>query len=144
LGPDIEAGKNVDVVIETCRGHNLGRLIFSGYAIANTSIPGFIDGYGKERVLRAPCDGKITCDLKIGDKVKAGQVIMTVEGMPVLAQISGVIRGLIHPDVMVHKGLKVGDVDPRGTSDYCYTISDKGRNIAGGVLEAVIMLAGDA
>jgi xanthine dehydrogenase accessory factor len=140
LGPDIEAGVNVDVVIETCRGHDLGRLIFEGFAKANTSIPGFIDGYGKERVLRAPCDGAVQCYYKIGDSVKKDTVIMTVDGHEVVSQIDGVIRGLIHPSVIVYKGLKVGDVDPRGSSEYCYSISDKGRNIAGGVLEALLIL----
>lgn len=139
LGPDIEASVNVDIVIETCRGHDLGRLIFEGFAIANTSIPGFIDGYAKERVLRAPCDGEISCEKSIGEHVEIDEVILNVSGEPVKAQISGVIRGLIHPDVIVHKGLKVGDVDPRASSDYCYSISDKGRNIAGGVLEAIMI-----
>ncbi len=140
LGPEIVSGRDADIVIETCRGHDLGRLIFEGVAKPNTSIPGFIDGYGKERVLRAPCDGKIETLKKIGDIVKKDEIIITVNGMPVRSQINGIIRGLIHPSVMVTKGLKIGDVDPRGSYDYCFTISDKGRNIAGGVLEAILIL----
>lgn len=140
LGPEIIAGKDADIVIETCRGHDLGRLIFEGVAKPNTSIPGFIDGYGKERVLRAPCDGKIETHKKIGDMVLKDEIILTVNEMPVRSQVNGVIRGLIHPSVVVTKGLKIGDVDPRGSSDYCFTISDKGRNIAGGVLEAILLL----
>lgn len=140
LGPEIEAGVNADAVIETCRGHDLGRIIFKGFAKKNTSIPGFIDGYAKERVLRAPRDGVIITDKSIGDRVKKHDLIMTVDGEPVVAEIDGVIRGLIHPETVVRKGLKVGDIDPRGTEDYCYTISDKGRNIGGGVLEAILYL----
>ena len=140
LGPEIEAGVNADAVIETCRGHDLGRILFKGFAKKNTSIPGFIDGYAKERVLRAPCDGHIVTEHSIGDMVKKHDVIMTVDSKPVLAQIDGVIRGLIHPNTIVREGLKIGDIDPRGTKDYCYTISDKGRNIAGAVLEAVLYL----
>jgi xanthine dehydrogenase accessory factor len=140
LGPEINAGIDADIVIETCRGHDLGRLIFNGFAKVNTSIPGFIDGYGKERVLRAPCDGQINTYKKIGDMVEKDETIMTVNDMPVKSQIKGVIRGLIHPSVLVTKGLKIGDVDPRGSRAYCFSISDKGRNIAGGVLEAILML----
>jgi xanthine dehydrogenase accessory factor len=140
LGPDIEAGVNADIVIETCRGHDLGRLIFSGFAIPNTSIPGFIDGFAKERVLRAPTDGVIDTDCSIGDYVTKGDAVMTVDSIPVYSQIDGVIRGLIHPSVRARKGLKVGDVDPRGSAAYCHSISDKGRNIAGGVLEAILIL----
>jgi xanthine dehydrogenase accessory factor len=140
LGPEIEAGVDAHIVIETCRGHNLGRLIFNGYAKANTSIPGFIDGFAKERVLRAPCDGQVTTNKSIGDYVQKDEMILKVDGVEVCSQIDGIIRGLIHPDVEAKKGLKLGDVDPRGSKDYCYSISDKGRNIAGGVLEAILIL----
>lgn len=140
LGPEIVAGKDADIVIETCRGHDLGRLIFEGVAKPNTSIPGFIDGYGKERVLRAPCDGKIELHKNIGDSIAKNEVILTVNNIPVKSKIEGVLRGLIHSSVVVSKGLKLGDVDPRGSYEYCFTISDKGRNIAGGVLEAILYL----
>jgi xanthine dehydrogenase accessory factor len=140
LGPEIDAGKDADIVVETCRGHDLGRLIFKGKAKANTSIPGFIDGFAKERVLRSPSDGKISCHKKIGDYVLKDEVIMTVSDQEVVSEIDGIIRGLIHPSVHVTKGLKLGDVDPRGSLDYCFTISDKGRNIAGAVLEAILIM----
>lgn len=138
LGPSIEAGVNANVVIETSRGHDLGRLIFSGFAKENTHIPGDIGGYTHERVLHAPCSGVLATNCKIGDYVTAGDVVMTIGGTPLRAEISGVIRGLIHPTVSVTQGLKVGDIDPRGTASNCYSISDKGRNIAGGVLEAIL------
>jgi len=140
MGPEIKAGKNVDVVIETCRGHNLGRLITEGYALPNTSVPGFIDGYAKERVLRAPCDGMVITSHQIGDLVKKGELVLEVDGQPVYASIDGIIRGLIHPSIKAKKGLKLGDIDPRGQLEYCFSISDKGRNIAGGVIEAIMML----
>lgn len=139
LGPNIEAGVEAHTVIETSRGHDLGRLIFKGLAKENTHIPGDIGGYTHERVLRAPCTGLMKCDKKIGDLVSVGDVIMTVEGKPVRAEIDGVLRGLIHESVKITEGLKVGDIDPRGHTHYCFTISDKGRNIAGGVLEAVLI-----
>ncbi len=141
LGPSIVAGKDADVVIETNRGHDLGKLIFEGKAEENTHAPGNIQGFTVERVLRAPCAGKFEHVHKIGDLVKKGDVITRVDGQDVCTQIDGVVRGLIHPSVIAHKGLKVGDVDPRGNVEYVNTISEKGRNIAGGVLEAILMLS---
>lgn len=138
LGPDIEAGVNAHFVIETARGHNLGRLITEGFAEPNSSTPGTIEGFTRERVLRAPCDGLMESFFKIGDLVKKGDVVMTIDKKPVISQIDGVLRGLIHESVRIHQGLKIGDVDPRGNVEYCYTISEKGRNIAGGVLEAIL------
>lgn len=138
LGPDIEAGLHAHVVIETKRGHYLGRLIHEGEAIANTGIPGNIEGHDKDRVLRAPLAGKTVNLHEIGDLVEAGEVILTVDGQPVRSLIPGVVRGLIAPGFMVKEGQKIGDVDPRGDRDYTATISDKGRTIAGGVLEAIL------
>lgn len=137
IGPTIEAGVDAHVVIETCRGHDLGRLIFEGFAKENTHVPGSIEGFTHERVLRAPCDGVMKTSFRIGDFVEKGETVVTVGDMPVKAEISGVLRGLIHGSVTITKGLKVGDIDPRGNTHYCFTISDKGRNIAGGVLEAI-------
>lgn len=139
LGPGICAGEDAHVVIETNRGHNLGRLIFEGKAQENTHIPGSIKGFTHERVLRAPCEGELSHKKEIGDLVKAGDVITEVNGIPVKSKLDGVIRGLIHPKVKAREGLKLGDVDPRGDKIYCHTISEKGRNIAGGVLEAILI-----
>lgn len=138
LGPDIEAGKHADVVIETKRGHYLGRLIHEGRAIANTGIPGNIQGVDKDRVLRAPKAGVTVNTHEIGDLVEKGEMILTVDGEPVKAIISGVVRGLIASGHKVKEGQKIGDIDPRGDADYVRTISDKGRTIAGGVLEAIL------
>lgn len=139
LGPEIEAGTHADIVIETERGHNLARLIHEGKAAENTHVPGSTMGYSTERVLRSPAEGQLETDLEIGDLVTAGQMIGHVSGKPVLSQINGVIRGLIHHDVKLHRGMKIGDVDPRMKRIYCNTISDKGRAIAGGVLEAIML-----
>jgi len=139
LGPCICAGKDADMVIETNRGHDLGRIIFEGFAIKNTHVPGDISGYTYQRVLRAPCGGKLSTNHKIGDLVKEGDTILSVDGVEVKTEISGVIRGLVHDSVVITKGLKLGDVDPRGEKNHCFTISDKGRNIAGGVLEAILI-----
>jgi len=139
LGPGYEAGVDVDVVIETNRGHNLGRLIFKGCSEKNTGIPGDIRGYTEERVLRAPIKGRIKNLLAIGDAVKQGQIVSFVDGVEVKARIDGVLRGIIRDGFMVEEGLKIGDIDPRGMREYCFTISDKGRTIAGGVLEAMFI-----
>jgi xanthine dehydrogenase accessory factor len=138
LGPGFVAGEDVHQVIETNRGHNLGRIITSGKAEPNTGIPGPIEGYTEERVLRAPCEGVFNARLSIGRQVKSGDVIGRVGEEAVLAEIDGVIRGLIRSSSRVHQGLKVGDIDPRGRADYCYTISEKARTISGSVLEAIL------
>ena len=138
LGPGFSAGQDVHLVIETNRGHNLGKIMTSGSAEPNTGIPGPIGGYAEERVLRAPCDGEFKAGCAIGDRVKKGATVATVAADTVQAKIDGVLRGLIRSSSNVHQGLKLGDIDPRGNVDYCYTISDKARAISGSVLEAIL------
>lgn len=142
LGPGFEAGKDVDYVIETKRGHYLGRIIEQGFAISNTGVPGIIGGYGKERVIHAPCSGIFHQRHEIGDWVEAGQSIgwiETAKGMEeVRTEISGVLRGIIQEGYQVTEHFKTADVDPREESqEYCALISDKARCIAGSVLELV-------
>ncbi len=138
LGPGFEAGRDCHVVIETNRGHDLGRLLHSGKAAENTGIPGDIGGYTGERVLRAPGEGFFATDKRIGDGDRAGEVIGRVGNAEVPATIDGILRGLIRPGSRVRKGLKIGDIDPRGERVYCDTISEKARAIGGAVLEAVL------
>jgi xanthine dehydrogenase accessory factor len=138
LGPGFVAKQDVHTVIETNRGHNLGRIITSGNAAADTGIPGSIKGYTEERVLRAPCDGVFNTGRSIGNPVKCGDAIGTVGEETVNASIDGVIRGLIRSPVSVPRGLKIGDIDPRGVVAYCGTISEKARAIGGAVLEAIL------
>lgn len=138
LGPGFEVGVDCDLIIETNRGHNLGRILDSGRAEANTSIPGDIAGYTKERVLRAPAAGLFETERKINDFVQKGEVVGRVDGHPVVSAIDGILRGLIRAPIQVRTGLKLGDVDPRGKKEFCYTISDKARAISGSVLEAVM------
>jgi xanthine dehydrogenase accessory factor len=140
LGPGYEAGKDVHAVIETNRGHNLGRVILEGCAEPNTGIPEAVLGYGEERVLRAPCDGTVRNVLAIGDQVRKGATVCYVLDEEVKAALSGVVRGLILNGITVNKGFKIGDIDPRGRKEYCYTISDKARAIGGGVLEAILSM----
>ncbi len=137
LGPGFLAGVEVDAVIETKRGHYLGRVIYKGSAIPDTGVPGIIEGESVKRLLKSPAQGRIIPKCKIGDLVKINDTIATVNDIPVLAQLSGVLRGLIYPDTMVNKGMKIGDIDPRGIKEYCFTVSDKALSIGGGVLEAV-------
>ncbi len=137
LGPGFNAGVDSDVVIETMRGHSLGTIIKSGYALANTAIPAVIAGFGKERVIHSPCSGVFKANSKIGDIVKKGDVIAFVDSTPVYATIDGKVRGLLHDGISVPIGFKISDIDPRGESAMCMSISDKARAIAGGVLEAI-------
>lgn len=138
LGPGFSAGKDVHAVIETNRGHHLGRVIFKGEAEPDTGIPGEIGGYSVERVLRTMKKGIFRASKSIGDQVDQGTVVAVVDDSPVVAQISGMVRGLIRDGVEVKKGIKVGDIDPRGKKEYCFTISEKARAIGGGVLEAIL------
>ncbi|WP_432408731.1 selenium-dependent molybdenum cofactor biosynthesis protein YqeB [Wukongibacter sp. M2B1] len=140
VGPGFNAGVDVDAVVETSRGHYLGKLIFQGYAKPDTGVPGEILGYGRERVLKSPCDGIIENLLEIGDTVKKDQVVAYVNKEAVKASIDGVLRGLIKNKLQVKKGLKIGDIDPRGEKEYCFTISDKARAIGGAALEAILYL----
>jgi len=137
LGPGFTASEDVDVVIETKRGHNLGRVIYHGQATPDTGVPGEVGGESKRRLLRAPAEGKIIPLHKIGNLLQAGEVIAEIEGIPLKAEISGVLRGLIYPKSWVTKGMKVGDIDPRGIREYCFTVSDKARSLGGAVLEAI-------
>ena len=148
LGPGYEAGKDVHAVIETNRGHNLGRVYLRGCAESNTGVPGAIGGYTIERLLRAPCAGALYGVRQIGDLVQAGETVAVVrtneisdnEIAPVVATISGILRGLMRDGLHVSSGMKVGDIDPRAAREHCFTISDKSRAVAGGVLEAILYL----
>lgn len=142
LGPGFTAGEDVDVIIETKRGHNLGRVIRSGSAVPNTGIPGIIGGYGKERVMHAQAEGILRNVASIGDIVEARAVIAEIETengtVPVEASLSGLLRGLIRDGYPVTKGFKIADIDPRKEElQNCFTISDKARCIAGSVLEVI-------
>jgi xanthine dehydrogenase accessory factor len=140
LGPGFEAGRDADAVVETNRGHDLGRVLLTGWAEADTGVPGLIAGHGGERVLHAPAAGLAQPLCAIGDRVRAGDPVLAIGGVPMLSAIDGVVRGLIRPGFAARAGLKVADVDPRGTPEHCFTVSDKARAIAGGVLEAILML----
>ena len=147
LGPGYEAGKDVHAVIETNRGHNLGRVYLSGTAEPNTGKPGAIGGYTLERLLRAPSAGRLLGIHHIGDMVQAGETVALIKAadtgdeVPVRALITGILRGLVRDGLTVHQAMKVGDIDPRAAREHCFTISDKARAVAGGVLEAMLYLS---
>ena len=148
LGPGFTAGEDVDAVVETKRGHNLGRVLWSGCAAPNTGIPGTIGGYGKERVIHSPAEGILRNVKRITDTVSEGEVIAVVETeegiVPVKATLDGILRGLIRDGYSVTEGFKIADIDPRADEyDNCFTISDKARCIAGGVLEAILQRKGE-
>ncbi|BEQ14656.1 selenium-dependent molybdenum cofactor biosynthesis protein YqeB [Desulfoferula mesophila] len=138
LGPGFHAPDQVDLAIETNRGHNLGRLISLGAPEPNTGVPGTLGGYSLERVLRSPADGRFQTQVALGQRVEAGQVVATVDGQAVEAQVAGILRGLLRPGALVTQGTKVGDVDPRGCIEYLHTISEKARAIGGSVLEGIL------
>jgi len=138
LGPGFEAGKDAHFVVETNRGHRLGRLLTAGSAEPDTGVPGPVLGITTDRVLRAPGDGLWKTDLGIGNLVKKGERIGSVSGISVNATVGGVLRGLIRPGIPVKKGLKIGDIDPRGNPDHCDTISEKALAVSGGILEAIL------
>ena len=138
LGPGYEAGQDAHYVVETNRGHNLGRLYDQGTAEPNTGVPGEIAGVTHERVLRAPSDGIFETERSLGRPVNPGDTVAWVGRDEVVAGIGGVLRGLIRSGTRVRHGLKVGDIDPRGEAGYVNTISEKARAIGGAVLEAIL------
>ena len=139
LGPGFTAGVDCHAVVETSRGHDLGRVIREGAAKPNTGVPGPIGGYTIERLLRAPKAGVFTSIAGIGDAVRAGEAVARVDDAEVTSAIDGVLRGLLRDGIEVPAGFKVGDVDPRAEPAHCHTISDKSRAIGGGALEAIMM-----
>ena len=151
IGPGFTAGEDVDAVVETMRGHHLGRVIRQGAAIPDTGVPGAIAGYTVERVIHAPAAGRMRvvkdetgAAVDIGAIVRAGQTIARIGETPVSATINGVLRGLIREGYPVSAGLKIADIDPRPEqAAYCDTISDKARAIGGGVVEALLELSGE-
>jgi xanthine dehydrogenase accessory factor len=139
LGPGFCAGEDVDAVIETMRGHDLGRLIISGSAAANTGIPGEIGGKSGQRVIHAPVSGTVIHKKKIGDIVKIGEVLFSVGAEEIRAPFTGLLRGLIREGLAIPKGMKAADIDPRIDVDW-RTISDKARCLGGSALEAYFNL----
>lgn len=140
LGPGFTAGFDVDIVIETMRGHNLGRLIFKGTAAENTGIPGIIQGHGKDRVIYSKNGGVLTHRKRIGDIVRKGEVIAAIGKEEVRASIDGVLRGLLREGYEVPEGFKIADIDPRIEEvENCFNISDKANALGGAALEALLI-----
>lgn len=138
LGPGAVCGRDAHVVVETHRGHNLGRLIEEGRAAPDTGVPGDIGGMAAERVLRSPVAGFVCGVRGIGDVLQAGDLVARVDDEPVRTKIAGVLRGIIHDGLTVPANLKIADVDPRGDVQSCFTLSDKSRTVSGAVLEAIL------
>lgn len=137
VGPGFEAGIDVDLVIESNRGPNLGKVITKGKAEKNTGLPAPVMGYAEERVLRAPTSGIVKAFHRIGDLIKKGETICQVGDEKLVANFDGILRGMIKEGLMVEKGLKIGDIDPRCRRELAFTISDKARAIGDGVLKAL-------
>ena len=138
VGPGFTAGVDCHAVVETKRGHYLGRVIKNGSAAANTGVPGNIGGYTTERIIRAVKDGVFDPVCEIGDTVKGGQTVAYIDGEAVKCSIGGVLRGILPKGTPVYKGMKSGDVDPRCVKEHCYTVSDKALAVGGGALEAIL------
>ena len=142
VGPGFTAGEDCHAVVETMRGHTLGRVLYQGSAQPNTGIPGLIGGFAGERVLRAPADGVFHQLLDIGAQVHLGDIAAEVGGVPMACTLDGVLRGILPEGTPVHKGMKAGDIDPRCKVEHCYCASDKALAVGGGVLEAALRLSG--
>jgi xanthine dehydrogenase accessory factor len=138
LGPGFTAGEDCHAVIETNRGHHLGRVYWRGSAEPDTGLPASVGGRQAERVLRAPCDGLVTQVAVVGRVLQEGQLIARVGACPIHAPFAGVLRGLLDDDTPVTAGMKIGDLDPRAQREHCFTISDKSLAIGGGALEAIL------
>lgn len=138
LGPGFIVGKNCDSVIETMRGHNLGKVLWNGFAKKNTGVPGEIGGESSKRVIHSECDGKVKWIVNIGDIVDSSQLIGTINNLEIKSKIAGLVRGLISSKVDIKEGMKIADIDPRGEQIDYMTISDKARNIGRGALEAIL------
>jgi xanthine dehydrogenase accessory factor len=145
VGPGFTAGIDCHAVVETKRGHTLGRVLYEGGALPDTGIPGDIGGYTTERLIRAEADGVFIARRQIGDFVRRGEILAETaadsamrETVPVTASIDGMLRGILPSGIRVTKGMKAGDIDPRGEKSHCYTVSDKALSVAGGVLEALL------
>ncbi len=140
VGPGFTAGLDVHAVVETKRGHHLGRVYYEGSAQPDTGVPGEIAGVSKKRVIHSPADGVFIPEKEIGDEVEAEDILGYVGNVAVKAPLRGVLRGLIQKEAKVYQGMKIGDVDPRCIKEYCWTVSDKARAVGGGVLEAILHL----
>ena len=138
LGPGFRAGVNCHLVVETARGHFMGRYYDQGEALPDTGVPGNIAGHTAGRLLRAPVDGRLVTLSAIGAQIQAGDTVARVDEAPVVAAIAGTLRGLLTGGLMVKAGEKIGDVDPRGRPEFCHLISDKARLIGSGVLSAIL------
>ena len=138
IGPGFTAGLDCHAVVETMRGHTMGRVYYTGCAIPNTGIPGEIGGYSLERILRAPCNGVFRGVHKIGDQVEPGEICAYVNDMPMKSKIRGTLRGILPDGTIVHKEMKSGDIDPRCKLEHCYSVSDKALAVGGGALEAIL------
>ena len=138
IGPGFRAGHDCHAVIESLRGHHLGRVLWQGSAAPDTGSPGVIGGQGAQRVVRAPVAGRVSWSVAIGDLVVEGERLGDVAGVETAAPFAGVARGLIRHGQSVERGCKIGDIDPRGDSSACHEISDKALAIGGGVVEAVL------
>lgn len=138
LGPGFIAGENCHAVVETMRGHNLGRVFWRGMPAADTGMPGTIASQNLDRVLRAPADGRVEPVVEIGQKLNRGDLVARIGAEALRAPFDGVLRGLVHPSLDVQKGMKIGDIDPRNDPSFCFRVSDKSLAIGGGVLEALL------
>ena len=138
LGPGFESGKNCHAVVETKRGPTLGRVYWTGAAEQDTGLPERVGSFQTERVLRSPANGIFLSRVRIGDSIKKGEIVAEVDGIPVIAHFDGLLRGLLHDGLPVHKNVKVGDLDPRLDPQISQIVSDKALAVGGGVLEAIL------
>lgn len=140
VGPGFTAGEDCHAVVETKRGHYLGRVYYEGRAIENTGIPGDIGGHTTDRIIRSPEYGVFNPIYEIGDKVEKGEVVACVDSTPIVSELTGILRGILPKGTLVSTNMKSGDIDPRCEKEHCYCVSDKALAVGGGVLEACLAL----
>lgn len=138
LGPGFIGGSNCHAAIETQRGPWLGRVLWDSPTLPDNGMPEAVGEQKSDRVLLSPAEGTLVAVKTIGDLVRQGEIVAQVNGKSVTAPFDGVLRGLIHPEVELHSGMKIGDLDPRNDPQLCNHISDKALAIGGGVLEAIL------
>lgn len=137
LGPNFIAGETTDIAIETNWGKSLGQIIEQGATNPLKGEPREMDGHARDRYVYAPSAGTFHTTFQIGDFVTQGQEIARVDLTPLLAPVTGSLRGLTHDAVPVLQKTKVIEIDPRINNAQVSGIGERPARIAEGVVSAI-------
>jgi xanthine dehydrogenase accessory factor len=136
IGPGFQCGDHVDLVVESQWGPRLGQVLDRGGAEDLAGEPRPVGGVGRERFVYAPRDGIFRTGVEIGTRVAIDEVIGHLDELPIRAPLPGVLRGLVHDDVVVYAGVKLIEIDA-GSQPQCFGLGARASAIAEGVLVAV-------